>query len=183
MSQESADPSPAHWPGRIYDGTLRKAEEVLVTVLLVVVLGLSTVEILVRNLQLDLFDVVPAQLVTYYLAFHLGLFAAGLACRRARHISIDAVGPHLPEHARHGVMAVLFVVSALVCVHLCQLSWRYVFEFLHAEMHVLTDRTGWLWSERLWKAPMVAAFGLMALHFLVHGLREARSFLRGGAGS
>ena len=140
-------------------------------VLLLAVVVLSGLEIVVRNLGLELFDIVPAQIATYFLSFHLGLFAAGLACRHARHISIDALSPWLSKGLKRHVTSVLFLVSAATCLWLGWLAWRYVFELLGPDVQVLADRTGALWSERLWKMPMILSFGLMALHFLVNAGR------------
>ena len=128
----------------------------------------------VRNLGVDLFDIVPAQLATYFLSFHLGLFAAGLACRHARHISIDALSPWLSTEVKRHVTSVVFVISGLTCLWLGWLAWRYVFELLGPDVHVLADRTGFLWSERTWKMPMILSFGLMAVHFFVNA-RRARA--------
>jgi TRAP-type C4-dicarboxylate transport system permease small subunit len=157
-----------------YEGALRRFEEGIVMLLLLSVVLLSGAEIVVRNLGVDLFDIVPAQLATYFLSFHLGLFAAGLACRHARHISIDALSPWLSTEVKRHVTSVLFVISGLTCLWLGWLAWRYVFELLGPDVHVLADRTGFLWSERTWKMPMILSFGLMAVHFFVNA-RRARA--------
>ena len=166
--EAGATPDP---PTGFYEGTLRRFEEGIVMVLLLAVVLLSGAEIVVRNLGVELFDIVPAQLATYFLSFHLGLFAAGLACRHARHISIDALSPWLSTELKRHVTSVLFVISALTCLWLGWLAWRYVFELLGPDVHVLADRTGFLWSERAWKMPMILSFGLMAVHFFVNAGR------------
>lgn len=164
-------------PSGFYDRGLRRFEEGLVMALLLSVVLLSGAEIVVRNLGWELFDIVPAQLATYFLSFHLGLFAAGLACRHARHISIDALSPWLSTALKRRVTAAVFAVSAAACLWLGWLAWRYVFELLGPDVQVLADRTGVLWSERFWKAPMILSFGLMAVHFAVNAGRAHRGEL------
>jgi len=158
-----------------YDVLLHRIEQVIIGLLLFAVLGFSTAEILVRNLELELFDVVPAQMATYYLAFHLGLFSAALACRGARHITIDAVGAFMPMKLKHAVRVGLFLVAAGTTLMLTKVAIDYVYVGTAADARVLADRAGVLWSERLWKAPIIAACALMSLHFLVESLREARA--------
>ena len=158
-------------PSGFYDGALRRLEECAVIFLLLAVVLLSGAEIVVRNLGIEWIDIVPMQLATYFLSFHLGLFGAGLACRYARHISIDALSPWLSIEVKRHVTSALFIISALACLWLGWLAWRYVFELLGPDVQVLADRPGFLWSERAWKMPMILSFGLMALHFVVNAGR------------
>ena len=75
---DAATSSPSA-PSGFYDGGLRRLEEGAVMFLLLAVVLLSGAEIVVRNLGIEWIDIVPMQLATYFLSFHLGLFGAGLA--------------------------------------------------------------------------------------------------------
>ena len=167
-------PEAARTPfGRFYAGPLLLVEQGLVVVCLTLVLGLATLELVLRNLGSEWLDLTSTQIITYYLAFHLGLYSAVLACRSVRHISIDALSPLLPTEVKRWVRAALFAVSAATSVALAVLAWQYIQELPEAQS-IIPARMGPFWSERLWKMPMVVAFGLMALHFAVLVAREAR---------
>jgi len=160
---------------RLYEGLLLTVEQAIVVTCLVLVLGLASLELVFRNLGIELVDLTATQIVTYYLSFHLGLYAAVLACRSVRHISIDALSPLLPIKVKHGVRAVLFAVSAGASVTLSYLAWRYLQELPETQA-IIPGLLGFVWSERLWKFPLVIAFGLMALHFAVHVVKELKAF-------
>ena len=161
--------------GRLYEGLLLTVEQTIVVVCLLLVLGLAFLELVFRNLGIDALNLTNTQIVTYYLSFHLGLYAAVLACRSVSHISIDALSPLLPIKVKHGVRAVLFVVSALTSVTLAYLAWQYIQELPETQA-IIPGLSGFHWSERLWKLPLVGAFLLMALHFAVHVVKELRAF-------
>jgi TRAP-type C4-dicarboxylate transport system permease small subunit len=161
----------------LYSVALARVEVWLVIALLLAVIGLSTVEILVRALQLDLFDRVTAQVASYFLAFHLGLFGGVLACRDARHIAIDALAPHLPRSFRRPIQAALLAVAALTCVWLATVAWDYVFHQIEAGTTIVPGLTSAFWSERAWKFPLVLSFAWMALHFAVTAVSAARGTL------
>ena len=161
--------------GRLYEGLLLTVEQTIVVVCLLLVLGLAFLELVFRNLGIEALNLTNTQIVTYYLSFHLGLYAAVLACRSVSHISIDALSPLLPIKVKHGVRAVLFVVSALTSVTLAYLAWQYIQELPETQA-IIPGLSGFHWSERLWKLPLVGAFLLMALHFAVHVVKELKAF-------
>lgn len=175
MSEAAAPPRGSI--GWLYGVALARVEQWLVFALLMAVIGLSAVELIVRNLQLDLFDRVTAQVASYFLAFHLGLFGGVLACRDARHIAIDALAPHLPQRLRRPIQAVLLAVAALTCAWLAAVAWDYVFHQIEAGTTIVPGLTSGFWSERLWKFPLVMAFAWMALHFGVTAVAAARGTL------
>jgi TRAP-type C4-dicarboxylate transport system permease small subunit len=175
MTDDATAPrGPVSW---FYEVALARVEQWLVLALLLAVIGLSSVEILVRALQLDLFDRVTAQVASYFLAFHLGLFGGVLACRDARHIAIDALAPHMPASFRRPVQALLLAVAALTCVWLTTVAWDYVFHQIEEGTTIVPGLTSVFWSERAWKFPLVLSFAWMALHFAVTAVSAARGTL------
>ncbi|MEZ4266104.1 MAG: TRAP transporter small permease subunit [Myxococcota bacterium] len=170
----SAPRGPVSW---FYEVALARVEQWLVFALLMAVISLSSVEIVVRALQLDLFDRVTAQVASYFLAFHLGLFGGVLACRDARHIAIDALAPHLPRSFRRPLQALLLGVAALTCVWLSTVAYDYVFHQIEAGTTIVPGLTSAFWSERAWKFPLVLSFAWMALHFAVTAVSAARGTL------
>ena len=161
--------------GRLYEGVLLNVEQAIVVLCLLLVLGLAFLELVFRNLGIEALNLTNTQIVTYYLSFHLGLYAAVLACRSVSHISIDALSPLLPIKVKHGVRSVLFLVSALTSVVLSYLAWEYIQELPETQA-IIPGLSGFHWSERLWKFPLVVAFLLMGLHFAVHVVKELKAF-------
>ena len=115
-------------------------------------------------------DASAAQLVVFATAFYLCLFGAVIATRRSHHIAVDAITPRLAPKIRRRVEGALLVVSGGVVVYLTALASTYIFgEAVQADATFLSGDERWFWRRRLWYAPTVSGFGLMALHFLVIG--------------
>lgn len=163
----------------LYDGVLGRLEQGVLGALLATVILLSFVEILNRNLGLDLGESAAINRVTFTLVFYVGLFGAVVATRQVRHIAIDAVTPYLPPRVRTAVSAFLLLASGVVCAWITLTAHRYVTEVIAPDDRFLPDKVAWYWRDQLWKWPLVVGFALMTLHFFVAGTVRLRGALRG----
>lgn len=163
----------------LYDGVLGRLEQVVLGLLLALVIALSFIEILNRNLDLTLWEAAAANRITFSLVFYVGLFGAVVATRQARHIAIDAVTPYLPPRARTAISGALLLGSAVVTAWITVTAKRYVTEVIGDDDRFLPDKVDWYWRDRLWKWPLVVAFALMTLHFAVAGGLRILDAIRG----
>jgi len=174
----SADPNDSeervvrfHIP--VYDDLLKVAEVWLVLLLLFLVLGATFLNILDRNFGLSLWDYAVVEKMVYSLTFYLGLFGGVIAARQAKHISIDAVSHFLKPRVRSGLRSVLQIIGAATCFTIAYAAYLWIYTEVGETDALLATRTEWWLNTRLWRWPIVIAFALMALHFLVNAGRFA----------
>ena len=161
---------------RFYTRWLMLAELALVTGLAVtVVLGALLVAMsgwvdprpLTRLVGID--DLSLLQTLVYNLTLLLCLFGAVIAARRASHIAVDAVTPHLRPAVRLRVEGAMSVVAGIVALWVAQTGYDYITQFIGAEDRIVVGQGGF-YSKKVWRWPLVIAFGWMALHFFVTGV-------------
>jgi len=154
---------------------LDRVETVLLLALLATLIGLSFLQVVLRQFQqgLEWGDTLIRHLVLW-----IGMVGAALAAARSRHIRIDALGRVLPAPAMRAAGMVLDGLSAWICLRLALAARDFVWQT--REFGDLLDPVAWpAWSwlgERAgqpwpaWplQAVIPAAFALMALHFLLN---------------
>ena len=160
-----------------YDGILKQCEIWLLMIALLVVIGASALNILFRNLEWAVWNPTIVNQVVYALTFYLGIFGGVIAARRAQHIGVDAVSHYMPKTLRRWMGVLLQLCGATACVTLMILAYEWVDAIEHDEFLVPRMPIAWL-SKRLWLWPMVGAFGLMSLHFVINSLRFGVAAMR-----
>jgi|GEM_PF-3352511 len=113
-------------------------------------------------------DLTVLQTLVYNATLILCLFGAVMAARRASHIAVDAVTPHLRPAVRARMEGAMWLVAAGVSLWIAMTGFEYVSQFVGEEERIILGQGGG-YSKRLWRWPLVIAFGLMALHFAVTG--------------
>jgi TRAP-type C4-dicarboxylate transport system permease small subunit len=157
----------------IYDDVLKVVEVWILIALLFAVIVITTVNILQRNFQFEIWDDAVTKQIVYALTFYLGLMGGVVASRRARHISIDAVSHFLPNRLRMGVSAFLQLVGAATCVLLACLAYQFLSVTENVGKPFIEGQDSWWLLRKGWLFPMVVLFSWMVLHFLVNSIRFA----------
>jgi TRAP-type C4-dicarboxylate transport system permease small subunit len=148
-----------------------RAARGLETGLLVAILGglivLGASQIVLRNFFSIGFPWVDG--LTRLAVLWLGLLGALAACRDGRHITMGAILRWLPPQLQRvaGVCADAF--AAAVSAALAWYSWRFVSDSHEFGDTLLGDLPAW-WFQSI----MPVAFALMALRFLVQGVKRLR---------
>ena len=140
---------------------LVKIESVIAAASLLLLLVLSMVQVLARNI----FDTGFSDLdvVMRYLILFVGFMGAVLAVERNTHIKIDVATAFLDTAFREKLIRPLFFLSALVCMMFCWYSIQYwLGEWEFAPVN------------EKWSVPFALiipiGFGLLAFHFLLLGV-------------
>ena len=138
---------------------LVKFESILAALSLFLLLLLSLVQILARNL-FD-FGFPEIEIINRYLLVICGAMGAVIATSRARHIKIDALTPFINKHVLSRLRCPLALFSALICAAMAY----------HAVIFVMDE---WLYcpSNERWTLPFTLiyplGFSLLGLHFLLN---------------
>ncbi len=163
---------------RCYDVYLLRIELGFIMLLLTNVVGLSLLLILSRNLHFFVGDPSATSRIIFASAFLACLYGGCLATRANRHIAIDAFASHLPEAFRVRLEGSICFLSAGVSGMLYFHAMRYLSVMVHPTSSLAPASDAWFLREWLWKLPIAGAFALIALHFLVRGIRIFRAARR-----
>lgn len=149
-------------------GYLRKAEELILALLLAVMILLSTAQILLRNL----FDSgIPwADPLLRLLVLWVGMLGAMLATHYDKHIRIDLVTRFIPPQYHRLSGSVTALASAVVCALLTYHSAH----FVHFEWQ---DGSEAFIGVPAWMAESILpfGFGVMSIRFAILALQKLRS--------
>ena len=99
--------------------------------LLVAVSGWVDPRPLTRLVGID--DLSLLQTLVYNLTLLLCLFGAVIASRRASHIAVDAVTPHLRPAIRLRVEGAMSLLAGVVALWIAKTGYEYVTEFISTE--------------------------------------------------
>ncbi len=169
-SPENASPD-AQFYIPIYDGALKQLEIWILSIALLVVIGASALNIVFRNLDWAVWNATVVNQIVYALTFYLGIFGGVIAARRAQHISVDALSHYMPDRLRNSLGVILQLVGAATCLMLMSLAHEWVGK-IDSDDFLVPRMSKWWLQRQLWLWPMVGAFGLMTLHFVVNAIRR-----------
>jgi TRAP-type C4-dicarboxylate transport system permease small subunit len=161
-----------------YDDVLKILEVWILMALLFLVVGATFLNILDRNFSLGLWEYAVVEKMVYSFTFFLGLYGGVVASRRAKHIAIDAVTHFLKPWLCSCVSVFLQLVGAATCMVLSYAAYRWLYDTVDADATLLGGRTEWWLNVRMWRWPVIVAFGWMALHFLVNAGRFAFDLIK-----
>jgi TRAP-type C4-dicarboxylate transport system permease small subunit len=169
-SPEDATPG-AEFYIPIYDGALKLLEIWILSIALLVVIGASALNIVFRNLEWAVWNPTVVNQIVYALTFYLGIFGGVIAARRAQHISVDALSHYMSDRLRNSLGVILQLAGAATCLVLMSLAHEWVGK-IEADDFLVPRMPKWWLQRQLWLWPMVCAFGLMTLHFVVNAIRR-----------
>jgi TRAP-type C4-dicarboxylate transport system permease small subunit len=157
----------------LLDRFLTGIEAVAVIIALVLLMGLSSYQIVMRNIE----RMSPGWIdpLLHQLVLWAGFLGAALAVRSQAHIHFDLVAHRLSARGRARLNALLSLVSAVVSVLLAWASWHFVAE----ERSAVSEIAGipsWVFA-----LVIPASFGLMAVHFALSPLLQPVADAPGGA--
>ncbi len=147
------------WLDRL-DRGLGKVESVLVVIVLFVMLGLSSLQLLLHTLfdsGIEWADIVARQMVLW-----LGFLGGALATQQGRHIAIDAASKFLKPKPAAVLRVVTFSSAALIAAAMGQASLRFVRDELEAGSTLFGEVPAWPFE-----AIMPVALFVIVFHFVV----------------
>jgi len=112
---------------------LYRLEDSILIGLLLVMISMTVIQILLRNL-LGI-GIVWGDVLVRVLVLWIGLLGAMVASRQGNHISIDVITRYLPERAKVAVYCIVDLFTAFICTTVAYYSLRFVMmEFEGGEM-------------------------------------------------
>ena len=146
--------------GSFYD----RLEEMALVFLVILMVLLGSLEILFRNfISIGIVWIDP---LVRHLVLWLALLGASIATREKRHISIDALPPHLPPAYHPWIQAGVQIFSGLICLLLVSPAIRFLQNDYQAGKTLAFGIPLWL-SQAVMPAMML----VMGLRFLLLGGR------------
>ncbi len=112
---------------------LRRVEDTLLVVLVLMIIGMAVTQIALRNL----FDtgIVWGDIMVRILVLWIGMVGAMVASRKGEHINIDIVSRYLPHHLKKIVGSLVEFATFMVCTAAAYYSVKFVLgEFYYGEM-------------------------------------------------
>ena len=146
---------------------LHRLETGFLVLLVVCLLVLTCGQILVRNLFSITF--LGTESLVRHLVLWIGLAGALVATRLDKHIRIDAALRLLPARARTIILGCADFFSTVLCVYLAYIAIRFVLDERAFGTTAFFAIPAWIAQLCF---PLV--FGLMALRFLLQGVRRLR---------
>jgi len=140
---------------------LLKVEDTLLVALLLLMICLSVLQIVLRNLFGS--GILWSDALVRILVLWIGLAGAMVASRKGEHICIDLVTRYLPERLRHATGAVVSLFTAFICA---VVTWH-SFTLLRFEFE---DGTRAFAMVPVWVCELIIplAFTVIALRYLLH---------------
>ncbi len=149
------------------DKALTRAEEIVLITLLAVMVVMSFLQVVLRNVFSS--GILWADILLRHILLWLGFLGAAIATSENRHINIDALRRFLSPRIRSAVGVVTDLFAAGICFLLARASW----EFVQGE---IADRRTVLEGIPSWYAEIIipVGFGLVAVHFVIRAILRSR---------
>ena len=158
----------------LIDSALNKAEGMVLVLLLSVMIVLSFVQVVLRNVFGE--GVLWADILLRHLVLWVGFLGASLAVSHQRHIGIDALTRALSGRWQLGVRVVTNLFAAAMCFVLFDASRTFLEYEIEGGRILFFDIPEW-YSQLI----IPAGFALLMIHFLVRVAVSARDAIRGTA--
>ena len=149
------------------DKVLTRAEEIVLITLLSIMVIMSFVQVVLRNVFSS--GILWADVLLRHILLWLGFLGAAIATSENRHINIDALRRFLSPKIRTAMEVVTDLFAAGICVLLASAAW----EFVQGE---IADRRTVLEGIPSWYAQVIlpVGFGLLAVHFIIRAILRSR---------
>lgn len=149
------------------DKALTRAEEIVLITLLGVMVVMSFLQVVLRNVFSS--GILWADILLRHILLWLGFLGAAIATSENRHINIDSVRRFLSPRIRQATEVVTDLFAAGICMLLASAAW----EFVRGE---IADRRTFLEGIPSWYAQIIipVGFGLLAVHFIIRAILRGR---------
>ena len=149
------------------DRVLTRAEEIILITLLSVMVVMSFLQVVLRNIFSS--GILWADILLRHILLWLGFLGAAIATSENRHINIDALRRFLSPPIRRVMEVVTDLFAAGVCALLARASW----EFVEGERidggTVLEGIPSWYFQ-----IIIPVGFGLLVVHFIIRAILLSR---------
>lgn len=145
----------------------RWVEDLLLSLILLVMIGLASGQIIGRNLFGT--TLVTGDELLRIMVLWLTLAAAVAASRADRHIAIALLDRYLAGWQLHAVRCLNHLFTATVCALLCYFSWQFVQLSREFEDTLLGGTPAW-WLQ----LPLPVGFGIMTYRHVLHAFNALR---------
>jgi C4-dicarboxylate transporter DctQ subunit len=108
-----------------------------------------------------------------YIVMWVGFLGAAVATSEEKHFAVEFFNRFLSRRAEHFLKSCLSLFSAVVVLLLTRAAYQFLTEGIGADEKDLFDL-----SKRIYFAIIPAAFGLIALHFVLHAIGHCADALR-----
>lgn len=155
---------------KTFDGFLERIEKFVLISILSFVIGLSFLQVILRNFFGSGFiwgDVFLRQMVLW-----IGLIGASIATKENRHINIDIVSRIIFSKAKFVINIFINIISAYVCLLLLKASFRFVASEKSFGTAVFENFPVWIFQ-----TIFVITFCLMTFRFALNILDNIKSLL------
>lgn len=149
---------------RRVDEWIGRGEGVVLVVLLGVMVVLSFVQVILRNLFSD--SLLWGEILLRHLVLWIGFFGAARATGEGRHITIDAFTRFLSPRAKLAARILTNAFAVFVCSFLLNASLKFLADEIESGSTLHGDIPSW-YSQII----IPAGFGLIIFHFLVRIVR------------
>jgi TRAP-type C4-dicarboxylate transport system permease small subunit len=149
------------------DRALTRAEEIVLITLLSIMVVMSFLQVVLRNVFSS--GILWADILLRHILLWLGFLGAAIATSENRHINIDALRRFLSPRIRTIMEVVTDLFAAGICLLLASAAW----EFVQGE---IADRRTVLEDIPSWYAQIIipVGFGLLAVHFIIRAILRSR---------
>ena len=145
---------------------LHRAEDLILSILLILVLGLAFGQIVLRNVLGT--SIVWADVLVRIMVLWLGMLGAMAAARHNKHISIDLISRQLSPKRQLAVECIVSLFASLACAVAAYYSLIFVISEFQAGEIAFAWVPAWLCASIL-----PASFGLIALRYFIQGMTAA----------
>jgi TRAP-type C4-dicarboxylate transport system permease small subunit len=156
----------------VIDSALNKVEGSLLVLLLSIMVGLSFLQVILRNVLGE--GIVWADILLRHLVLWIGFLGASLAVSHQRHIGIDALTRSLSHRWQMAVRVVTNIFAAFMCFILFEAS-RTFLEYEIEDGRVLFFNI----PEWYFQLIIPAGFALLMVHFIIRAGLTARDAVKG----
>ena len=156
----------------LIDSALNKAEGMLLVFLLSLMVVLSFVQVVLRNVLGE--GVIWADILLRHLVLWVGFLGASLAVSHQRHIGIDALTRAFSGRWQLGARVLTNLFAAAMCLILFDASRTFLAYEIQDGRTLFFDIPEW-YSQLI----IPAGFALLMIHFMVRMAVSARDAIRG----
>jgi C4-dicarboxylate transporter DctQ subunit len=149
------------------DRALTQTEQAILITLLSVMVVMSFLQVVLRNLFSSGF--LWADILLRHILLWLGFLGAAIATSENRHINIDALRRFLSPRIRSAVEVLTDLFAAIVCFFLARASWVFVQGEIAGRATLVSDIPAW-YGEII----IPVGFGLLVVHFVIRAILRAR---------
>ncbi|HCA78180.1 MAG TPA: TRAP transporter small permease [Bacteroidetes bacterium] len=149
------------------DKALTRAEEIVLITLLTVMVVMSFLQVVLRNVFSS--GILWADILLRHILLWLGFLGAAIATSENRHINIDSVRRFLSPRIRLATEVMTNLFAAAICILLASAAWEFVQGEIADRRTVLEGIPSWYFQSII-----PVGFGLLAIHFIIRAILRSR---------